>query len=74
VKPPEVRRRAIDLLADERSVASVARELGCAQATIRAWRDSEPGLWRRRLERRIERLKRELAAAVALAAVADRPG
>jgi terminase small subunit-like protein len=58
MKPPEVRQRAIELLVEGRSVVSVARELGCAQATIRAWRNAEPGFWPRFWRARAERFAR----------------
>lgn len=38
-KPPEFRRRALDLLAQGEPVARVARDLGVSESCLRRWRE-----------------------------------
>ena len=38
-KPPEFRRRALDLLAHGEPVARVARDLGVSESCLRRWRE-----------------------------------
>jgi hypothetical protein len=71
MKPAETRQRAIALLVEGRSVASVARELGCARATIGAWRKAEPGFWPRFWRARAARFERLLDEALATAAMLE---
>ncbi len=40
-KPPEFRRRALDLVAQGESVARVARDLGISESCLRRWMDQD---------------------------------